>query len=69
MRKRHMTCCCCGEDAGRWQQHWNRDDGFGICVKCVNWQKSRGTTEVEIVDLYGKEGVNWGQQCDTRSTP
>lgn len=55
-----MTCCCCGECAGKWQQHWNRDTGYGICVKCVEWQRERGTTEAEIYDLYGKPQVNWG---------
>jgi hypothetical protein len=57
-----MSCCCCGEYAGRWEQHWNRDTGYGICVSCVDWQRGRGTSETEIADLYGKEGVNWGKE-------
>lgn len=60
MTKRHMACCVCGDFAGCWQQHWNRDTGFGICVSCVQWVRKRGETETEIADLYGKEGVNWG---------
>jgi len=57
--KRQLTCCCCGEYAGRWEQHWNRDAGYGICAKCVAWVRSRGETEEEIRSLYGVEGVNF----------
>jgi hypothetical protein len=60
METRHMTCCCCGKSAGKWQQHWNRDTGFGICKRCVDWQQSRGTTDAEVLDLYGRENINWG---------
>lgn len=58
---RQLTCCCCGSDAGRWQQHWNRDTGYGVCAKCVDWVRSRGESEDEIASNYGKEGVNWGR--------
>jgi len=61
MTKRHKECCCCGGDAGVWEQHWNRDTGYGICAPCVDWMKGRGTSEAEILDLYGKEGENWGR--------
>lgn len=57
---RHMTCCTCGEDAGRWHQHWNRDNGYGICAPCVGWLKGRGMPDAEIADCYGVEGENWG---------
>lgn len=60
MCKRRLTCCICGADAGRWQQHWNRDHGYGVCVKCIKWLRNRNTSEKEIADLYGKEGVHWG---------
>jgi hypothetical protein len=66
MTTRNMTCCVCGAPAGRWQQHWNRDNGFGICVKCIAWLRSRKTSEAELLDLYGKESVNWGQ-CEATS--
>ena len=59
MKTRRLECCCCGENAGRWQQHWNRDTGYGICAKCIAWHRKRGTDEDEIADLYGKEGVNY----------
>jgi hypothetical protein len=54
-----MTCCCCGENAGRFRQHWNRDTGYSICAKCIAWLRSRGETEAEIRDLYGIEGINF----------
>jgi hypothetical protein len=63
--KRRLTCCCYGEGAGRWEQHWNRDTGYGICVPCIAWLRAGPkprATEAEIADLYGREGVNWGAQ-------
>lgn len=60
MRSKHLHCACCGGDAGRWQQWWNQDTGFGICVRCVEWQLGRGTSVDEIHDMYGKRDVNWG---------
>jgi hypothetical protein len=60
MTIRRMECCVCGADAGRWTQHWNRDHGYSVCVKCIKWLRGRNTSETEIADLYGKEGVNWG---------
>lgn len=60
---RNLECACCGESAGRWQQHWNRDTGYGVCRKCIDWMLSRGTSVDEIKDSYGIEGVNYqGQQ-------
>lgn len=61
---RRLTCCICGEYAGRWEQHWNRDTGWGVCAPCVKAQRvhpRHPMTEEEIEDLYGKEGVNWGE--------
>lgn len=58
---RRLQCCCCGEDAGRWHQWWNRDTGYGVCLRCVTWfRQDERETEDEIKDLYGVEGVNWG---------
>lgn len=56
---RHLTCCVCGDYAGRWHQHWNRDTGYGICRKCVDWLIKRGESADEILDLYGREGINY----------
>lgn len=60
---RRLTCSCCGGSAGRWHQHWNRDSGFGGCVRCITAERMRGTNEDEIASLYGKEGVNWGMHA------
>ena len=56
-----LTCCVCSGDAGRWQQHWNRDTGYGVCLSCIKWQRGRRMSETEIADLYGAEGINWGK--------
>lgn len=56
---RRLTCCCCGEDAGSFEQHPNRDDGFGICASCIARFRRDGMSEAEILDLYGREGVNF----------
>ena len=63
MAKRNLTCCVCGGNAGRWEQHWNRDAGYGICFACITWVRL-GETEEEIAQNYGKEGVNWGKTSD-----
>lgn len=54
-----LECCVCGGGAGRWMQHWNRDDDYGICAGCVADLRARGTSEAEIKDYYGIEGVNF----------
>jgi hypothetical protein len=63
---RRLTCCCCGESAGEWLQHWNRDEGFGVCHPCVTRIRERMTgpgymSEDAIRSCYGIEGVNWGK--------
>jgi hypothetical protein len=58
--KRPKICCVCGADAGSWHQHWNRDNGYGVCVPCVAWLKERNTSDDEIRLNYGKEGANYG---------
>lgn len=60
--RRLTCCCCCGSSAGRWRQHWNRDTGYGVCFSCVASERTRGTSEQEILSLYGVEGVNWGKE-------
>lgn len=58
---RRLECCCCGNDAGRWQQHWNRDTGYGLCWTCAEWlTKVKHTPDDEMTDLYGKPHVNYG---------
>ena len=56
---RRLTCSVCGEDAGRHHQHWNRDHGFGICRRCVDWLIGRGVTADELARCYGVEGLNY----------
>lgn len=56
----NLTCCCCGGDAGKWEQHWNRDDGYGICPACVAEEKAVLPPE-EIESNYGKSNVNYDQ--------
>lgn len=61
---RYLTCCVCGDPAGRYQQHWNRDNGYGICRKCADWVQSpdRGrhrTGADEMRSLYGEAGINY----------
>lgn len=55
----YKTCSCCGSDAGRYEQHANRDTGFGICRRCVDWLIGRGMTAAELLNLYGVEGVHY----------
>lgn len=58
--KRHypLMCCICGANAGRWEQHWNRDTGWGICPRCAaNEAEANGPEPMER--LYGKPGINY----------
>jgi len=63
--RRRMECCTCGEYAGIWQQHYNRDTGYGLCPKCRDSYLDDisvgrgGATLEEMADLYGKPGVNY----------
>lgn len=52
-----LTCCCCGNET-RGRQWWNRDKGFGLCNKCVDFCK-RGETEESFKQCYGIEGVHY----------
>lgn len=59
MTKRYMKCSVCGAAAGHWEQHWNRDTGWGVCRACVDWLAGRGLTAEEMKSDYGTEGVNY----------
>lgn len=59
-RVQHLDCCVCGGGAGKFQQHWNRDDGYGICPQCVAEQAALVSPE-ELESCYGKVGVNYDQ--------
>lgn len=62
---RELACCCCGE-ATRGRQWWNRDTGYGICPKCIEWLRKPTErtgkpreSEEQIRDYYGVEGVHF----------
>lgn len=54
----YMTCCICGDDAGNWAQHHNRDAEYGICPACVAEEAAVHTPE-ELESLYGVAGINY----------
>lgn len=60
---RRLTCSCCGEGT-RGRQWWNRDTGYGLCVKCADWIKTRKEGKYYDADefrrSYGEKGVHWG---------
>ncbi|NTU85793.1 MAG: hypothetical protein HGA45_41765 [Chloroflexales bacterium] len=57
---RQLLCACCGGWAGRWKQHPNQDIGHGICPRCIQRIRDKGTySEEEITRIYGIEGVNF----------
>lgn len=57
-KERALMCCVCSGAAGIFQQHWNRDEGFGICSWCAAQQLPLEGLE-RMAMLYGKEGVNY----------
>jgi len=59
MSVRRLECAVCGGDAGRYEQHWNRDTGYGLCRGCAEWLIARGTPPEEMADLYGRPGENY----------
>lgn len=59
MTARHMKCSVCGASAGRWEQHWNRDTGWGLCASCRDWLEAKGHTPEEMLFGYGKAGVHY----------
>lgn len=64
---RSLECCVCGESAGRFEQWWNRDTGYGVCRRCIDRMVAKGETAEEIRDLYGVEGVNYAAPIDHRA--
>lgn len=61
MTVRSLRCTCCGEHAGRWEQHWNQDTGYGLCAKCRDWIWERAPQHERdrFEQTYGKPGVNY----------
>lgn len=62
---RRLTCCVCGEST-RGRQWWNRDDGFGICPASVEFVRSHGASEEEIIRSYGHKGIHWGVEPEAQ---
>ena len=70
--KRRLTCCCCGEHAGTFEQWHNRDTGWGVCRPCAVLQKAEEAHSAALghpVDpgdsleaRCGREGINWATE-------
>lgn len=56
--KRAKTCCCCGSRTEPQAQWWNRDTGFGLCERCIDFCAHRETPE-EFQSCYGIAGVHY----------
>lgn len=54
---RTLECCVCGSEA-RGRQWYNRDKGYGICTKCVEWASKRESPE-EMQEYYGTPNVHY----------
>lgn len=54
----HLDCCVCGGSAGKYKQHHNRDEGYGICATCAAEQRSVTSPE-DMLMRYGVERVNY----------
>lgn len=55
-----LTCSCCGASAGIFQQHFNRDTGWGICAECLAFEMGRDVPTDELVRLYGSPRIHYG---------
>lgn len=54
----NLTCSCCGGYApGR--QWYNRDTGYGVCLKCVESNIRHGEDADSIKQSYGVRGVHY----------
>ena len=65
--KVRLRCACCGGDAGRFEQHWNQDLGWGLCASCGRWIMGRLMTrermtaaeaDTDMRRTYGEPGIN-----------
>ncbi|WP_125999100.1 hypothetical protein [Sphingobium yanoikuyae] len=54
------TCCCCGQYVGHFEQHWNRDTGYGLCEDCIDYC-ARGETAESFERTYGVAGVHYAR--------
>lgn len=52
-----LSCSCCGRyTLGR--QWFNRDKGYGLCTRCIEFCK-RGETDASFRSMYGDRGVHY----------
>lgn len=60
-RKRLLKCTHCGNGAGRFEQWWNHDTGYGACRPCIDWVAglNGGLSTEEIHSRYGIEGRHY----------
>lgn len=70
---RHLTCSCCGGDAGRFKQFHNQDTGYGMCPRCVDDIVERGPEYMErhgidINQTWGMPGVHRAPAAHERAT-
>lgn len=62
--RRRLRCNCCGENAGRHEQHWNQDTGYGICRDCLDRHYiGKGHDAEGIRSLFGEEGRNYATKA------
>ena len=69
MRKNpyRLICACCGESAlGR--QWWNRDTGYGLCARCVDFVR-RSSDEADLETGYGKRGIHFATELTPNCVP
>ena len=57
---KELTCCCFGERA-QGRQWWNRDIGFGLCVKCADVISKKEDKET-MLECYGERGFHYDIQ-------
>lgn len=60
MSRSPKTCSCCDGEAGAFDQHWNRDAGFGLCERCIDFV-ARGQTPADFERTYGLPGKHYAR--------
>lgn len=53
-----LTCNCCGNYT-KGRQWFNRDTGYGLCLRCGEEQEIKYSKEI-VQDWAGIKGINWG---------
>lgn len=59
---KNLECSCCGCEAlGR--QWWNRDTGYGLCIKCADII-SKSEDDESMKSCYGISGIHYNIKID-----